>query len=98
MHTHLLRLLPTAGLLLAALLPLRAENMQPLEIRLDPARAAHAFALGIGGGEAFAVENFGLHESNAPFLEFTFTTLFSVSADLDQPITLSISPRATPRR
>jgi hypothetical protein len=31
-----------------------------LEIRLDPGRAAHGFALSIGGGDAFAVDSVGL--------------------------------------
>ena len=83
-----LRLLLAVGLCLAAVFPARAENWQPLEIRLEAGRAAHAFALGIGGGEAFAVDNFGLYEGISPSLDHTFTWLYSGAVDLDQPLTL----------
>lgn len=67
-------------LFLTALVPVRAENWQQFELRLNPGRVGHIFSM-LGPGDATATV---LSQSLNPNSAIPVT----ISSDVDQPLTI----------
>ena len=80
MNTRILRPLLTACLLLAAFLPLRAQNWQQFELRLNPGRVGHSFSISGPEGTAAGVLALSLNPNSA--------IPVSIWTDADQSLTI----------